>query len=262
MNFRPCIDIHNGKVKQIVGGSLADDGGVASENFVSEKNADFYAELYRRKGIKGGHIIILNPRDSEYYRDDLKQAFSALAAYPMGLQVGGGVTAENAAGFLEKGASHVIVTSYVFKDGKVNFDNLKKILSAAGKERLVLDLSCRRRGDGYYIVTDRWQKFTDVRLCTDVLDMFSEYCSELLVHAVDAEGKAEGVEKQLVEILGEWDKLPSVSITYAGGIGSYEDIDTLKRLGKNKLDFTVGSALDIFGGKLEFEKICDANFLL
>lgn len=254
MNFRPCIDIHNGKVKQIVGGSLADENNAASENFVSEKGAEFYAELYRRKGIKGGHIIILNPHDSEYYRDDLKQAFSALAAYPMGLQVGGGINEKNALEFLERGASHVIVTSYVFKDGKVNFDNLKRISAVTGKERLVIDLSCRRREDGYYIVTDRWQKFTDVKLDSSALDMFSEYCSEFLVHAVDAEGKARGIEEPIAELLGRYGKIP---ITYAGGISSYEDLDILKRLGKNKLDFTVGSALDIFGGKLDFDRICE-----
>ncbi len=256
MKFRPCIDIHNGKVKQIVGGSLTDNTdskSAATENFVSEKGADFYAELYRRKGINGGHVIILNSRDSEYYNDDLKQAFSALEAFPGGLQLGGGVTAENASVFLEKGASHVIVTSYVFRDGAVDTERLKKLCGTVGKERLTLDLSCRRRGEGYYIVTDRWQKFTNVLVDSEALDMFSEYCSELLIHAVDAEGKAQGIEKPLAELLGNWGKLP---VVYAGGIGSYEDIELLSLLGKNRLDFTVGSALDIFGGKLEFEKIC------
>lgn len=253
MKFRPCIDIHNGKVKQIVGGSLADKGNLAEENFVSEQGADFYAELYRRNDIKGGHIIILNPRGSEYYNDDMKQAFSALEAYPYGLQVGGGITAENASEFLEKGASHVIVTSYVFKDGAADIGNLKKLSSVTGRERLVIDLSCRRKGNDYYIVTDRWQKFTDVKLDSGALDMFSEYCSEFLVHAVDSEGKARGIEKPLAELLGGWGRIP---ITYAGGIGSYEDLETLCAIGKGKLDFTVGSALDIFGGKLEFRKIC------
>ncbi len=253
MKFRPCIDIHNGKVKQIVGGSLADKTDSAAENFVSEKGADFYAELYRRKGIKGGHIIILNPIGSEYYSADLEQAYAALAAYPGGMQTGGGITAENAGGFLEKGASHVIVTSYVFKDGAVNFANLKRLRGAVGRERLVLDLSCRRKGDGYYIVTDRWQKFTDVKLDAAALDMFSEYCSEFLVHAVDAEGKAQGIEQPLAELLGDVSGIP---VTYAGGIGSYEDLEILERLGKGRLDFTVGSALDIFGGRLDFDRIC------
>lgn len=253
MKFRPCIDVHNGKVKQIVGGTLADSGSTAEENFVSEKGGGFYARLYKARGISGGHIILLNPVGSEYYEADKAQAFAALAEYPMGLQAGGGITAENAAEFLKNGASHVIVTSYVFKDGKVNRENLKKISSAVGKDRLVIDLSCRRRGGDYYIVTDRWQKFTDVKLDRAALDMFAEYCGEFLVHAVDVEGKARGVEIPLAEILGNWEGIP---ITYAGGIGSYADLDVLKQAGRGRLDFTVGSALDIFGGTLDFEKIC------
>lgn len=253
MKFRPCIDIHNGKVKQIVGGSLADNGNTAKENFVSEKGGEFYARLYRERGIKGGHIILLNAANSEYYEADKSQAFAALAEYPNGLQLGGGITAENAAEFLDMGASHVIVTSYVFKNGAVNRENLKKISAAAGRDRLVIDLSCRKRGEDYYIVTDRWQKFTDVKLDKSALDMFAEYCSEFLIHAVDVEGKASGVEKKLAEMLGDWEGIP---VTYAGGIGSYSDLDVLKQAGRGKLDFTVGSALDIFGGSLDFERIC------
>ena len=254
MEFRPCIDIHNGKVKQIVGGSLADKNNRADENFVSDYGADFYAKLYKSKGIKGGHIIILNAADSEYYQADLEQAYSALTEYPNGLQVGGGITAENAADFLEKGASHVIVTSYVFKDGKINFDNLKKLVAVTGKEHLVIDLSCRRKDNDYFVVTDRWQKFTDVKLTPETMNMFSEYCGEFLIHAVDVEGKARGVEKPLAEMLGSWSKIP---VTYAGGIGSYDDLDVLKKLGREHLNFTVGSALDIFGGSLDFERICE-----
>jgi len=254
MEFRPCIDIHNGKVKQIVGGSLADKNNKADENFVSDYGAEFYANLYKSKGIKGGHIIILNAADSEYYNADLQQAYSALAEYPNGLQVGGGITAENAAGFLEKGASHVIVTSYVFKDGKINLDNLKKLVAVTGREHLVIDLSCRKKDNDYYIVTDRWQKFTDVKLTPETMDMFAEYCDEFLIHAVDVEGKARGVEQPLAEMLGNWSKIP---VTYAGGIGSYNDLDVLKTLGRGHLNFTVGSALDIFGGSLDFERICD-----
>lgn len=164
MKFRPCIDIHNGKVKQIVGGSLLDQGDYAKDNFVSEKDGDFYAGLYKDAGLKGGHIILLNPAGSQYYEEDVRQACLALSAYPGGLQIGGGMTADNAAFFLEKGASHIIVTSYVFKDGKINYENLKKIVAVTGKEHLVLDLSCRKKGEDYYIVTDRWQKFTDVKL--------------------------------------------------------------------------------------------------
>lgn len=253
MKFRPCIDIHNGKVKQIVGGSLADSGNTAKENFVSEKGGEFYARLYRERGISGGHIILLNAANSEYYEADKSQAFAALAEYKGGLQLGGGITAENAEEFLERGASHVIVTSYVFRDGAVNRENLKKISAAAGRDRLVIDLSCRKREEDYYIVTDRWQKFTDVKLDKSALDMFAEYCSEFLIHAVDVEGKASGVEVTLAEMLGDWDGIP---VTYAGGIGSYSDLDVLKQAGRGKLDFTVGSALDIFGGSLDFEKIC------
>ncbi|MBQ2823900.1 MAG: phosphoribosylformimino-5-aminoimidazole carboxamide ribotide isomerase [Oscillospiraceae bacterium] len=252
MNFRPCIDIHNGKVKQIVGGSLADAGNAADENFVSEYDAGFYAELYKSRNLKGGHIIILNAAGSEFYEADRQQAFRALSAYSGGLQVGGGINADNAADYLNAGASHVIVTSYVFKDGAVNFDNLKKLTDAVGKDKLVLDLSCRKKEDGYYIVTDRWQKFTDVKLNEDTLDMFSSYCDEFLIHAVDVEGKARGIEKGLAEMLGGWGK---ITLTYAGGIGSYADLDILNELGRGKINFTVGSALDIFGGTLDFEKI-------
>lgn len=252
MNFRPCIDIHNGKVKQIVGGSLADKGNSAAENFVSDCGADFYARLYKEKGLKGGHIIILNAAGSEYYEADRKQAFSALHEYEGGLQVGGGVNADNAAEYIENGASHIIVTSYVFKDGKVDFGNLDKLTKAVGKEHIVLDLSCRKKDDDYYVVTDRWQKFTDMKLSPEVFDRLSSYCDEFLVHAVDVEGKARGVEEKLAEMLGEWGK---ITLTYAGGIGSFDDLDTLKRLGKGKLNFTVGSALDIFGGTMDFEKV-------
>ncbi len=252
MDFRPCIDIHNGKVKQIVGGSLADRNNAASENFVSEYGADLYARLYKEKGLIGGHIIILNSAGSEYYEADRLQAFSALREYEGGLQVGGGVTADNAMEYIEKGASHVIVTSYVFKNGEVSYSNLDKLVRTVGKDRLVLDLSCRKRSGEYYVVTDRWQKFTDLKLSPQVLDKLSSCCDEFLIHAVDVEGKANGVEEPLAEMLGKWGKIP---VTYAGGIGSYDDIDKLKELGGGKLDFTVGSALDIFGGGLDFEKI-------
>lgn len=251
MNFRPCIDIHNGKVKQIVGGSLSDKFDLARENFVSRQDADFYAKLYKSKGLRGGHIIILNPHDSEFYNADREQAFKALAAYEGGFQVGGGITADNAADYLNAGASHVIVTSYVFRNGEVHLSNLKRISGAVGKKRLVIDLSCRKRDGAYYVVTDRWQNFTDVRLDTAALDMFSAYCDEFLIHAVDAEGKAKGIEEELAALLGEWGGLP---VTYAGGIASFDDLDRLKKLGGGRLDFTVGSALDIFGGNMDLEK--------
>ncbi len=252
MRFRPCIDIHNGSVKQIVGGSLKDEADSALDNFVSELGGEFYANLYRSKGLKGGHIIILNPEGSQYYEADVAQAQSALRAYPGGLQLGGGINSTNATRFLDMGASHVIVTSYVFKDGKVNYDRLREISSEVGKDRLVIDLSCRRRGDDYYVVTDRWQKFTDVRLDVETLDMFSDYCDEFLIHAVDVEGMAKGIEEDLATMLGNWSKLP---MTYAGGVGAFYDLEKLRLLGKNRLDVTVGSALDIFGGNMVFEDV-------
>ncbi|MCR5609640.1 MAG: phosphoribosylformimino-5-aminoimidazole carboxamide ribotide isomerase [Lachnospiraceae bacterium] len=252
MRFRPCIDIHNGKVKQIVGGTLLDKGDMAKDNFVSDYDGGFYANLYKSNGLSGGHIIILNPKDSQYYEDDVKQAELALKAYPKGLMIGGGINADNAMSFLDMGASHVIVTSYVFKDGKINYENLNKIFKVTGKERLVLDLSCRKKEGNYYIVTDRWQKFTDVAITYDVLDELSEYCDEFLIHAVDVEGKAQGIEEELAGLLGKWSKIP---VTYAGGVSSFDDLNKLKTLGQNKLDVTIGSALDLFGGNMEFEKV-------
>lgn len=254
MEFRPCIDIHNGQVKQIVGGSLTDKNDQAQENFVATKNADYYARLYQEKGIMGGHIILLNPPSSEYYEATRKQALAALAAYPGGLQIGGGINDTNAKEYLEAGASHVIVTSYVFKDGRIHMENLKKLYDVIGKKHLVLDLSCRYRDGAYYIVTDRWQKFTEEKVDEKTLDMLMNYCDEFLIHAVDVEGKAQGIEGRLVEQLGKWNKLP---ITYAGGVHSYEDIDELKKLGNGKIHVTIGSALDIFGGKLDFDTVVE-----
>lgn len=252
MEFRPCIDIHNGKVKQIVGSSLKDQGSYAKENFVSSQDAAYYARMYQADGIRGGHIILLNPKESEFYEATRQQAFEALLAYPGGMQAGGGICSENAAQFLEAGASHVIVTSYVFRDGKVDWDNLRKLQAETGKEHLVLDLSCRRKEEAYYIVTDRWQKFTDVVLTKEVLTELSGYCAEFLVHAVDAEGKAQGIEEPLVSLLGAWDGIP---ITYAGGVGNFSDLRKLKDLGKGRLNVTIGSALDLFGGTMNYEEV-------
>lgn len=253
MRFRPCIDIHNGKVKQIVGGSLLDEGNWAKENFVSKQDGAFYAKLYKGLGLKGGHAILLNPKTSAYYEEDVRQACLAFEAFPQGIQIGGGITDENAKFFLDKGAAQVIVTSFVFQDGKIKYENLDKLVAVVGKERLVLDLSCRKKEGAYYIVTDRWQKFTDIMLNVEVLEELSSYCSEFLIHAVDVEGKASGIEEELVKMLGDWGKIP---MTYAGGISSYEDIDKIRELGQGKVDFTIGSALDIFGGELELERVC------
>ena len=208
MRFRPCIDIHNGKVKQIVGGSLRDEGDQAKENFVSTQDAAFFAEMYQKDRISGGHVILLNAKDSPFYEKTKEQAMLALRTYPGGLQVGGGITDENAKDFLEAGASHVIVTSFVFKNGVFYRENLENLLRTVGKEHLVLDLSCRRKEDGYSIVTDRWQKFTDVKLSEKVLDELSGCCDEFLVHAVDAEGKAQGIERELADMLGRWQGIP------------------------------------------------------
>ncbi|MBO5303707.1 MAG: phosphoribosylformimino-5-aminoimidazole carboxamide ribotide isomerase [Lachnospiraceae bacterium] len=252
MEFRPCIDIHNGKVKQIVGSSLKDAGNHAEENFVSEQDGAFYADFYKKNEIKGGHIILLNPIDSEYYEATKQQALSALHAYPKGLQIGGGINAENAEDFLAEGASHVIVTSYVFSNGKINYDNLNRLVQNVGKEHLVLDLSCRKKDGDYYIVTDRWQKFTEEKISFALLDYLMGYADEFLIHAVDVEGKASGIETALAEMLGNWGKIP---VTYAGGVGSFAHLEQLKQAGKGKLNVTIGSALDLFGGSMAYKDV-------
>lgn len=252
MRFRPCIDIHNGAVKQIVGGSLTDRGDLAETNFASTLDAAWYAELYRRDGLQGGHIILLNPQSSPHYEETRRQAMAALAAYPGGMQIGGGITAENAQEYLDAGASHVIVTSYVFQNGMLNRENLSRLEEAVGRNRIVLDLSCRKRDGFYYIVTDRWQRFTDVRLDEEMLEELSDHCSEFLVHGVDVEGKSAGMETGLVELLGAWARIP---VTYAGGIGSMEELENFRERSRGNLDFTIGSALDLFGGELPYEAI-------
>ena len=249
MKFRPCIDIHNGSVKQIVGGSLKDDNNQADNNFVSEYDASYYAKMYKHDGYSGGHIIILNPEGSEYYEKDLEQAKLALSAYPNAMQIGGGININNAEKFLDMGATHVIVTSYVFCNGMIDYERLKSLSALIGKEHLVLDLSCRFAGDNYYVVTDRWQNLTDEVFSNELLEHLYEYCDEFLVHAVDVEGKASGVEEDVIKILGNVKDIP---VTYAGGIHNTEDISIIKTLGNNMVDFTIGSALDIFGGKIKY----------
>ena len=252
MRFRPCIDIHNGRVKQIVGGSLTDAGDRAKENFVSEMNAAWYADLYRSHGLTGGHVILLNAKDSPYYEQTKSQALSALREWPGGLMIGGGISADNAGEFLDAGASHVIVTSWVFRDGHIRYDRIRTLRETVGKEHLVLDLSCRKRDGKYFVVTDRWQKFTEEEVTADLLSRLQESCDEFLIHAVDVEGKARGIEEALVELLADACGIP---VTYAGGVGSYEDVRKLRDLGKGKVDVTIGSALDLFGGPLEFRKV-------
>ena len=237
--FRPCIDLHEGKVKQIVGGTLGAETGRLQTNFVSERPATWYAELYKRDGLKGGHVIMLGPGNDAAAR-------AALAAYPSGLQIGGGINFDNARAWLEAGASHVIVTSYVFRGGQVDWERLASLVAAIGKERLVLDLSCRRRGERYYVVTDRWQKFTEVPINRQNLHKLAGSCAEFLIHAVDVEGLCRGIDRDLVSNLAQWSPIPT---TYAGGASSLADLEEVTRLGQGRIDLTIGSALDAFGGK-------------
>jgi phosphoribosylformimino-5-aminoimidazole carboxamide ribotide isomerase len=236
--FRPCIDLHEGKVKQIVGATLSDSGDGLRTNFVSEKSASWFAELYRRDGLQGGHVVLLGPGNDAAARE-------ALAAYPGGLQLGGGVNLDNARAWLNAGASHVIVTSWVFREGRVDWERLNQLVTMIGKRRLVLDLSCRKRDGEYFVVTDRWQKFTAERLSRALLEKLGTYCGEFLVHAADVEGLCRGIDHQLVTNLGEWSPLP---MTYAGGAKSLADLEEVTRLGHGRIDLTIGSALDIFGG--------------
>ena len=252
MRFRPCIDIHNGKVKQIIGGSLRDEGNQAQENFVAEAGAEYYAKLYKEHNLKGGHIILLNKEETEFYEATKGQALNALREYPGGMQIGGGINDTNASFFVENGASHVIVTSFVFQNGQINFENLEKIKREVGKEHLVLDLSCRLKNHEYVIVTDRWQKDTDFVLNHENLSLLASYANEFLVHAVDVEGKMGGIEGILAKKLGEFHQIP---ITYAGGIHSFSDLDELNEKGNGRLDATIGSALSLFGGPMKFEEV-------
>lgn len=237
MKFRPCIDLHDGRVKQIVGSSLRDDGEVQT-NFIAEKSASFFAGMYRRDNLTGGHIIKLGPGNDDAAKE-------ALQAWPGGMQVGGGISLDNAVEWLDAGASHVIVTSCVFRDGIVDREYLARLVKKVGRRRLVLDLSCRKRGGEYVIVTDRWQRFTEVVIAPQTLEELSRSCDEFLIHAADVEGKCAGIEEELVEALGKWVTVPT---TYAGGVRDLSDLETISRLGSGKLDVTIGSALDIFGG--------------
>ncbi len=271
--FRPCIDLHEGKVKQIVGGTLGEAG--PRTNFISEKPAAWFAELYRRDELAGGHVIMLGPGNET-------EACSALAAFPGGLHIGGGVNAQNARGWLAAGASHVIVTSWVFREGRADWTRLEELVKQIGKDKLVLDLSCRKKvhsqkstvhspqsagNDGgleaadsgldYFVVTDRWQKFTELVINEANLQKLAGYCAEFLIHAVDVEGLSRGIDRELVKMLGQWASIPT---TYAGGANSLADLEEVTKLGQGKVDLTIGSALDIFGGSgLKYEDCVKFN---
>jgi len=236
--FRPCIDLHEGKVKQIVGGTLGGDPSNLRTNFVADRPSAWFAQLYKKDGLQGGHVIMLGPGNDAAARE-------ALAAYPGGLQIGGGITIDNARQYLDAGASHVIVTSWVFCGGKLDQERLNALVAAVGKSRLVLDLSCRRRGEDYFVVTDRWQKFTELTISKQTLERLAGACAEFLIHAVDVEGLCQGIDASLVERLGQWSPIPT---TYAGGARSLADLEQVTRLGRDRIDLTIGSALDIFGG--------------
>jgi phosphoribosylformimino-5-aminoimidazole carboxamide ribotide isomerase len=254
--FRPCIDLHQGQVKQIVGSTLIEESSTQSKedaklatNFSTTKPSSEFAQLYQKDALTGGHVIMLGPGNQE-------AAESALTTYPGQLQIGGGINETNCQEWLDKGASHVIITSAVFQNGQIDLDRLKKIVDLIGKDKLVLDLSCRRKpgeeDDHYYVVTDKWQKFTNYPVTAESLQTLAKYCDEFLVHGVDVEGKQCGILEDLVVLLGQHSPVP---VTYAGGVRSVEDLDLVHRLGNGSVDVTVGSALDIFGGALPYDQV-------
>lgn len=245
MRFRPCIDLRDGRVVQIVGGTLRDDRQNVVTNFETEQSAAVFAQMYQADGLLGGHVIALGPGNQE-------AALAALAAFPGGMQMGGGITPANAKLYLDAGASHVIVTSYVFRNGQVDIERLHELLAVVGKARLVLDLSCRKRGEDYWVVTDRWQQFTEVPIQQATLAHLAEYCAEFLVHGVDVEGRRIGIETALVQMLGAWSPIP---VTYAGGAKALRDLDLVKTLGQGRVDLSIGSALDIFGGAVPYRDV-------
>jgi len=248
MQFRPCIDLHDGRVKQIVGSTLNDSNRQAVEtNFESEYEPAWYAKMYQNDGLNGGHVIMLGQGNEAAARN-------ALQAYPEGLQVGGGINIDNALEWLDAGASQIIVTSWVFVDGKLDLARLEQLVSLVGKERLVLDLSCRSRNGKYYIVTDRWQTFTELEVNAATLNELSRYCAEFLIHAVDVEGKQAGIDEKLIAIMATGCNIPTV---YAGGVRSMADIKLIDHSGNGRIDFTVGSALDIFGGTLPYRQVVE-----
>ena len=237
--FRPCIDLHQGKVKQIVGGSLRDDGAELRENFVSDRSAGWFAQTFRRDQLTGGHVIKLGPHNDQAARE-------ALATWPGGLQLGGGITAANAKDWLDAGASHVIVTSALFNPhGRFLTESLDALVKSVGTDKLVIDLSCRRTGDGWTVAMNRWQSLTDLQVTPATLDRLAPHCAEFLIHAADVEGLCRGIDAELVALLGAWGKIP---LTYAGGAATMDDVLLVESAGLGNVDVTVGSALDLFGG--------------
>ena len=235
--FRPCIDLHQGKVKQIVGGTLNDEGAV--ENFVSERSPSWYAEKFASDDLRGGHVIQLGPGNTEAARE-------ALAAWPGGLQIGGGINSENAEEWLEAGAEAVIVTSWFFdENGKFREDRARELAELIGAERVVIDLSCRAVDGGWQVAMNRWQTITETAISLETLERLSGYCGEFLIHAADVEGKCDGVDADLVQLLGKWQGCP---VTYAGGVRGLDDLALIEEASAGHLDATVGSALDLFGG--------------
>ncbi|HWL12467.1 MAG TPA: phosphoribosylformimino-5-aminoimidazole carboxamide ribotide isomerase [Ureibacillus sp.] len=245
MQFRPCIDLHDGKVKQIVGSTLGHQDQAVVENFISENDSAYFADMFKNDGLTGGHVIMLGTGNED-------AALLALQTYPNGLQIGGGITAENAAKYIEAGASHIIVTSYIFHDGKLDIERLVKLVQAVGKEHIVIDLSCRKRDGKWFVVTDKWTKFSDFEVNEASISYIEKFCDELLIHAVDVEGKRSGMQEELVKDLAQWTSIPT---TYAGGVRSLEDLQKFKDLSDGKLHVTIGSALDIFGGDLSYREV-------
>ncbi|MFC7335880.1 phosphoribosylformimino-5-aminoimidazole carboxamide ribotide isomerase [Haloferula chungangensis] len=249
--FRPCIDLHSGKVKQIVGGTLRDDGPGPKENFVAEQGSAWFAEKFKNDGLEGGHVIKLGPGNEEAAR-------AALTAWPGGLQIGGGIDLSNAAGWLEWGARQIIVTSWLFEDGlRFSQDRVKQLAEKIGADKLVIDLSCRRTAEGWIVATNRWQTMTDLTLSAETLERLAPHCAEFLIHAADVEGLCGGIDRELVEMLGAWAGRP---VTYAGGAASMDDVRLVDELSGGRVDVTVGSALDLFGGcGVRYDEIVEWN---
>ncbi|KAH0537368.1 Histidine biosynthesis bifunctional protein hisB [Glutinoglossum americanum] len=244
--FRPCIDLHSGQVKQIVGGTLTDTSSDLKVNHVSKLPAPHFARLYRENALRGAHVIMLGPGNEDAARE-------ALAEWRGGLQVGGGITEENARQWIEWGAEKVIITSYLFPDGKFSEDHLKLVLSVLGndKEKLVIDLSCRRKGSRWFVAMNKWQTITDMEVNRETILLLEPYCSEFLIHAADNEGLQQGIDEELVSQLAQWCSIP---VTYAGGGRNLSDLNLVQELSQGKVDLTIGSALDIFGGtSIKFE---------